>query len=101
MRSPTHTFGQTLDILIPKSLEKDLIITTYVCSDTPSDNSCINIVIFPNLKHVKTQVNVRKLNAIKLDLFTKEIQLADFGSDNEIVDRLVDIYNSNLFTVLY
>ena len=99
----THSSGHTLDLVITNRSSSSLIISTSIFSDAPSDHSYIICDVHiprPKVSKSKIQVSSRKLKDIQIESFIKNIQQADFGSSNDSVDRLVDIYNSNLLDIL-
>ena len=98
---PTHSSGHTLDLVITNRSSRSHIITTSIFSDAPSDHSYIICDIFhPKAPKTRMQVSSRKLRDIQIESFIEDIQQADFGSSNDGIDRLVDIYNSNLLDIL-
>ena len=99
--SSTHRSGHTFDLVITKRVDNDLLISSNVLSYSPSDHS-YNIchLRFPYPTRSKVKVSKRNLNAINMDSFAKSLQLANFGSETNTLDELVNIYNSNLLSVL-
>ena len=67
-----------------------LIIHTYIICN----------VDFPCLKAPQLCITKRNIRSIKIESFIESIKEAGFGSDTDTIDRLVEIYNSNLLTVL-
>ena len=100
---PTHSSGQTLDLVITNRSSSSHIISTSIFSDAPSDHYyiiCDVHILRPKASKSQIQVSPRKLRDIQIESFIENIQQADFGSNNDSVDRLVDIYNSNLLNIL-
>ena len=99
--SPTHCSGHTLDLVITKRVDNDLLLSTNVLSDAPSDHSYIICDLrFPSPRRSKLQVSRRNYNAIKMDSLVESLQLADFGSETNTLDELIYLYNSNILSVL-
>ena len=79
---PTHCSGHTLDLVITKRVDNDLLLSTSVLSDAPSDHFYIICDLrFPCPRRSKILVSRRNYNAIKMDSFVESLQLADFGSE--------------------
>ena len=55
---------------------------------------------FPCLKALQLCITKRNIKYIKIGSVIESVKEAGFGSDTDTIDKLVDIYNSNLLTIL-
>ena len=55
---------------------------------------------FPCLKAPQLCITESNIRSIKIESFIESVKEAGYGSDTDTIDRLVEIYNSNLLTVL-
>ena len=101
IHTPTQYSGHILDLVITKRSNSDSIYSTDVFSDAPSDHSYIICnVDFPCLKAPQLCITKRNIRSIKIESFIESVKEVGFDSDTDTIDRLVEIYNSNLLSVL-
>ena len=100
VNEPTHNSGHTLDLIITRE-DENCINSIEVADMDISDHYCItfNINIHkPCLK--KKTIQFRQLHKINKDIFSRDIYDCFKDLGNLDTEELVDIYNSQLRTLL-
>ena len=101
--SPTHTGGNTLDLVITR---KNSLLFDCTVGELNSDHNCITMKLgIKKHKNITKEVTVRKTRSINLKNFKKDLGIHLSNNmkrntdtrnfhDSHYLDKLVDLYNS-------
>ncbi|XP_030839545.1 uncharacterized protein LOC115923269 [Strongylocentrotus purpuratus] len=101
IKSPTHSSGHTLDLVISRDSD-DLVLTSSTDSSLPSDHrSAICGLSFARPLPVKRTVVLRKCKDIDQQDFQKDIQKSQLFTDSlDECGDLADLYNEEMQRLL-
>ena len=100
-RRSTHKSNHTLDTVLTRCSELDIIKSLNTIHDVPYDHFCITCIIdFPRPKTTKNNTSFRKINDIDLNCILTEVEQVDFDSDTNSVEEMVIKFNYYLSTIL-
>ena len=99
-RRSTHKSNHTLDAVLTRCSELDIIKSFNTIRDVPSDHFCITCIIdFLRPKTTKSNTSFRKIKDIDRNCFLTEVEKVDFDSDTNSVEEMVIKFNYYLSTI--
>ena len=89
VKGPTHRCGHTLDLVITRERDNNILSQTKVFSAASSDHSYISCkVFFLRPKLPKIQISSRNIKSIIIDDFLKDLHFGSSYSDEDSAVRL-------------